>query len=71
MSKLFKEHELDALYLRNKPTIEKAKQQRRMHFALELVEQVQESEDDSQRPLENAVSAPDKVNEIEMKYHIE
>ena len=39
ITQLMEKQELKALYLRNKPTFDKAKKQRRMHFAPELSKQ--------------------------------
>ena len=36
VSKLMEKYEVDSLYMRDKPTIESAKNQRIMHFAPEL-----------------------------------
>ena len=36
ISKLMEKHELEALYIRDKPTISNCKKQRRFHFAPEL-----------------------------------
>ena len=43
--KLLTEDELKAIYLRSRPTLEGAKNQRRMHFAPELVNQAQEMDE--------------------------
>jgi hypothetical protein len=37
--KIFEEHELKALYLRSKPTLDEAGEMRRKHFTLELIKQ--------------------------------
>ena len=37
LSKLLEKHELSALYLRKKQTLEKAKKQRKKHFSFEIV----------------------------------
>ena len=37
VSKLFSKEELDVIYMREKPTLEKAKEQRKKHFNLERV----------------------------------
>jgi predicted nucleic acid-binding protein len=39
IAKLMEKHEIEAIYLRDKPNIDAAKRQRRLHFAPELFEQ--------------------------------
>jgi len=37
LSKLMEKHELQTIYIRDKPSIDEIKKQRRLHFALELL----------------------------------
>ena len=46
VSKLMEKYEVDSLYMRDKPTIESAKNQRIMHFAPELFKLKHEGKED-------------------------
>ena len=56
VAQLMEKHEIEALYLRVKPTLDKAKDQRRMHFAPELYTKQKKEEDNSERPFGDSIS---------------
>ena len=63
VAKLMEKHELETLCMREKPTLEKAKEERKMHFRPEIFRQQREQELEDETPAENALSPKERLME--------
>ena len=57
ISRLMEKHEIEAICMREKPTLDKAKEFRKMHFRLEMLKQELENSE-SQQPMAESVLSP-------------